>query len=274
MVNNNPTNEIYKKIANWLRDYHSSNVSEKEKKRLKALIVSYMYPVVKHLARTIARRATDPIEDLVQAGFIGLLKAIDKYDEDKNDNFRVYAGYLIIGEIKHFIRDNLNTIRVPRYIQELSIRIHNFTQTLTYDELELLTSNDVANALNVSPKVINYTMEVDRRKETLSLEDVFGFDNKTLNYEEVLFDTNYKDQVVYNDVRIIFEKVIKKLPPEHRVLVEMFYNQDMSKKEIAEAFVMTPMAVSRRMKQAFELLAQLMSEESEMILSDEELDEE
>ena len=83
---NNPTNETYEKISEWLKLYQSeTNLREKE--RVKTLIVTQMYPVIKNIARTIARRASDPIEDLTQAGFIGLLKAIDKFDASKNDNF-------------------------------------------------------------------------------------------------------------------------------------------------------------------------------------------
>jgi RNA polymerase sigma factor (sigma-70 family) len=164
-----------------------SSKSDKVKEKTKALIVTQMYPVIKHIAKTIARRAYDPIEDLVQAGFIGLLKAIDRYNKKRNDNFRVYAGYLIIGEMKHFLRDQLDTIRVPRHIQELSIRIHNFIQTLTPEEVQNLTSDKVATALDIPKKAIDFVMQVERRKETLSLEEIFRADNNRLNYEDMLF---------------------------------------------------------------------------------------
>lgn len=259
LANNNPTNETYEKIAGWLKTYHTSkDVVEKE--RTKTLIVTQMYPVIKNIAKTIARRANDPIEDLTQAGFIGLLKAIDRYDEQKNNNFRVYAGYLIIGEMKHYLRDKLNTIRVPRHIQELSIRIHNFTQTLTNEEVQALTSDDVASALEVSPKAVDFVMQVDRRRETLSLEDVFNIDSGYLNYEEMLAENNFAEKANYEDARIIFKDVIEKLPVEEKLLIDMYYKRDMSQKEIAELLDLSPMGVSRRIKQVFEHIAQLVTE--------------
>ena len=260
MAKNIPTNEMYEKIAEWLKIYHSvgSNVSEKEK--VKTYIVTQMYPVIKHIARTIARRAADPIEDLIQAGFIGLLKAIDRFDTEKNDNFRVYAGYLIIGEMKHYLRDKLNAIRVPRHIQELSIRIYNFTKNLTYEEVQELTSEEVASALEVSTQAIDFAMQIERRRSTLSLDEIFRVDNNILNYEEVLSNENYKEMSEYEDARIIFEDVIEKLPPEEKVLIDMYYKQDMNKSEIAEALVLTQMCVTRKMKQAFELIATLVLE--------------
>lgn len=256
MARNIPTNEVYEKISEWLEVYHSEACDAPEKERVKTLIVTQMYPVIRHIAKTIARRAYDPIDDLTQAGFIGLLKAIDKYDKEKNDNFRVYAGYLIIGEMKHYLRDKLNTIRVPRHIQELSIRIHNFTKDLTLEEVQRLTSDEVASALDVSPKAIDFAMQVERRRSTLSLEDIYRVDQGFMNYEEVLHEGNYLEKSAYEDARIIFEDIIEKLPPEEKVLIDMYYKQDMSKKEIAEALVMTQMCVNRKMKQAFELIAE------------------
>lgn len=259
MANNIPNNETYERIAEWLDIYHSTdNTAEKDK--VKALIVTQMYPVVRHIAKTIARRAYDPIDDLTQAGFIGLLKAIDRYSKNLNDNFRVYAGYLIIGEIKHYLRDKLNTIRVPAYIQELSIRIRNFTENLTIEEVQALTSEEVASALDVSSQVVDYAMLAERRRSTISLEEIYTLSENNLSYEEIIAYDNYKDNTVYEDARIIFDKVIDKLPDETKVLIDMYYKQDMTQKEIAEALLLTPMAVNRRMKNAFELIAQLVVE--------------
>lgn len=145
-----------------------------------------MLPVIKRIAKTIARRSYDPIDDMIQAGSIGLLKAIDSYSQDVNDNFKIYAGYLIIGEMKHYLRDKLNTIRVPRHIQELTYRINSFTRALTFDELNELTNDDVAEALKVSPRAIDFALQADRRKSTLSLEDLYTADADNLGYEEIL----------------------------------------------------------------------------------------
>ena len=71
---NNNEQKTYELVAEWLKEYHS--VSDKYRKtRAKALIVTRMLPIIKKIAKTIARRSTDPIDDLVQAGAIGLLKA-------------------------------------------------------------------------------------------------------------------------------------------------------------------------------------------------------
>lgn len=255
-----PKSTIYEKISEWLDIYHSTESAE-EKNKVKNLIVGKMSPVVKYIARTIARRATDPIDDLVQAGFIGLLKAIEQYSKERNDNFRVYAGYLIIGEMKHYLRDKLNTIRVPRHIQELAIRINNFTKTLTTEELERLTSEDVALALQIPTKSVDFALQMDRRRSTLSLEDIFNEDD-SLGYEEILVEKNYKANAEVADNRIIFKDIIEKLPTEQRYLINLYYNQGLNQKEIAERLKLTQMTVSRRMKKVFHTIYELMEEQN------------
>ena len=256
--------EIYEQIAEWLNIYHSTD-SEKEKAKMRELIVEPMAPVVKNIARKIARRSTDPVEDLIQAGYVGLLKAINYYSKEKNDNFRVYAGYLIIGEIKHYIRDKSSTIRVPGHIQELAIRINNFTRDLSLEEINELTSHDVAEALDVSPKAVDFAMEVDRRSSTVSLDAVFQVNNDSLSYEEVLPADNYIEKQELQDAKIIFKDVINKLSPEDKVIIDMYYSQDMTQKEIAQSMMLSQMSVTRKLRAAFGHMADLVNEKASVM---------
>ena len=260
----NNSENTYELISEWLKDYKTTD-NKYKKAKAKTLIVSRMLPIIKKIARTIARRSYDPIEDLVQAGSIGLLKAIDSYSNDVNDNFKIYAGYLIIGEIKHYLRDKLNTIRVPRHIQELSIRINNFTKTLTLDELNELTNDDVAEALNVSSSAVNYVMQADRRKSVISLDDMYNSSDDNLGYEEVIASSDYKETRDLEDMKIILKDVIEKLPPESKKLVKMYYYEDMSQKEIAQKLNYTQMQISRRMKKAFSLLYHMIADKTDTI---------
>lgn len=256
---NGGESETYELVAEWLDDYKSTRDQSKRAKS-KALIVSRMLPVVKKIARTIARRSYDPIDDMVQAGSIGLLKAIDSYSSELNDNFKIYAGYLIIGEMKHYLRDKLNTIRVPRHVQELSYRINSFISTLTPEELDDLTNDYVAEALNIPAKVVDYAMQADRRKSTLSLDDVFGPDDDNLGYEEILTKDNYKEEADLEDTKLILRNVINKLPDDIKSVIELYYYKDMNQKEIAAQMNMTQMQISRRLKKAYALISEILKD--------------
>ena len=251
--------QMYELISEWLHDYRCAANSH-DKAKAKALVVSRMLPIVKRIARTIARRSYDPIDDLIQAGSVGLLKAIDSFSPEINDNFKYYAGSLIIGEMKHYIRDKMNTIKVPRHIQELSFRINSFISTLTADELNDLTNEYVAEALNVSTKDVDFAMQADRRKTTVSLEEVYKTDSNNMGYEEVIASENYKQKADLEDARLIIELVIVRLPKEYRKMVELYYYNDLSQKEIADKMEMSPMQVSRKLKKAFELLHEMIAD--------------
>lgn len=261
MRKNEKDKQTYELITNWL-DAYKISTDKYERAKLKALIVTRMLPIIKKIARTIARRSYDPVEDMVQAGSIGLLKAIESYSAEVNDNFKIYAGYLIIGEMKHYLRDKLNTIRVPRHIQELSYRINTFTSALTYEQLNELTNDDVAEALKVTPRAVDYAMQADRRKSVVSLENIFA-DTDSLSYEEVLSaHDDYKEVRENEDDKIVLKDVIEKLPDEYKKLVEMYYYDDMNQKDIAEKLGMTQMRISRKMKKAFSMLYKMIADNS------------
>ena len=254
--------DTYELIAEWLDEYKSDKDRYK-KTKAKALIVTSMLPIIKRIARTIARRSTDPIDDLVQAGAIGLLKAIDTYERDVNNSFKIYAGYFIIGEMKHYLRDQLNTIRVPRYIQELAYRINNFTKELTIEELNELTNDDVAKALKVPKRDIDKVVQADRRCTTVSLDEMFLAENNSLGYEELFAKNIYTDTREQEDYKIILKDIINQLPEEYKELIELYYYKDMRKKEIAELKKLTQMQVSRKFKKAFSILYKMIAEDFE-----------
>ena len=250
---------LYELVSDWLQDYHNTE-NKVEKTKAKALIVTRMLPIVKRIARTIARRSYDPIDDLVQAGSIGLLKAIDSFSVEKSSNFKYYAGSLIIGEMKHYLRDKMNTIKVPRHIQELSCRINSFISTLTPEQLNELTNEYVADALKVPKKDIDFVMMTERRKTTVSLDDIYRADANNLGYEEVLSADDYQERSEIEDARLILELVIVRLPKEYRKIIELYYYQDLNQREIAEKLKVTPMQISRKIKKAFEILHEMIAD--------------
>ena len=250
----------YDQIMKWLEQYKRAK-NKTQKAKYKALIVTSMIPVIKRIARTIARRSYDPVEDMAQAGSMGLLKSIDAYEINSGVEFRIYAGRFIIGEMKHFLRDKMNTIRVPRHIQELVYRINTFTSALTPEELYDLTSTDVAMALNIPANTVDFALQADRRTSVISLEDVYNADSEdSLGFEEIISKDDYKETSDIEDAKLILSNIIGKLPEDCKKIVELYYYKDMNQKEIAEELKLTQMSVSRRMKKAFSLLYKMIAD--------------
>src|SRR3989338_10465468 len=105
--------------------YAGATPKEKEK------LVNEYLPLVHKIARGLARRSTDPVEDLIQVGSIGLLEAINRYETGHNTEFKTYAVHFITGHIRHYLRDRQNLLRGPRVLQELSYRLSQVANRLT-----------------------------------------------------------------------------------------------------------------------------------------------
>ncbi len=227
------------------------------------LIVVAMMPVVKKIAGSIARRAEDPVEDLVQAGSIGLVKAIERYNPELCPKFRIYAGYLIVGEMQHYMRDKVSLIKVPREIIELAMRIKNFVKDLDEDEMDQMTSEKVAQALDVPVQKVNTAIDVDRRKKVASLDELINVDGNKTSIGDLTPAFDYKEFSEQKDRQLEIDEIIKNLPPEYKEIVELFYYEDMKQTEIAEKLGMNQMMVSRRLKKAFNYMYKIIKKNDE-----------
>ena len=232
-LSNSNDESIYIKIQDWLESYRNSNNNHK-KKRLMNLIVVAMMPVIKKIANSIARRAEDPVEDLVQAGSIGLVKAIKRYNPELCPKFRIYAGYLIVGEMQHYMRDKVSLIKVPREIIELAMRIKNFVKDLSEEEMDNMTSQKVAEALDVPIQKVNTAIDIDRRKKVASLDELISVDGNKTSIGDLTPAYDYKEFSEKYDMHMEIDNIIKNLPAEYKEIVELFYYEDMPMDEIAE----------------------------------------
>ena len=252
-MNTQVEESIYIKIQEWL-DAYQQTTKRVQKKRLENLIVVAMMPIIKRIARSIARRAEDPVEDLIQAGSIGLVKAIEKYNPDKNAKFRIYAGYLIVGEMQHYMRDKVAMIKVPREVLELAIRIKNFSKTLSDRELEKLTDEKLAQALEVPVQKVQTAIDVDRRRKVVSLDEIVNDSENNASIGDLTPACDYNEFVERYDMKIELDDVIERLPDELKTIIKLFYYEDMKQKNIAEKMNMNEMMVSRKLKKAYSLM--------------------
>jgi RNA polymerase sigma-B factor len=113
-------------------------------------LVSMYLPLVEALARRHGRRGTEH-EDLVQAGSIGLLAAIERFDPDRGTEFTAFAVPTIVGELKRHQRDRTSLVRLPRRLQEANSKLPAVRQQLTASLGRPPTINELAKGLGVEP---------------------------------------------------------------------------------------------------------------------------
>ena len=245
-------------VNNWLEEYKNST-DEKVKKRLKELVVLACMPLVKKVARSLARRSTDPVEDITQVGSLGLIKAVDLYNPEISKNFKSYATYLITGEIRHYLRDRITIIRAPREIKELSFRIHKLTTELTEKLGRTPTDKDIAEALQMPEEKIEEVNNLDRRTTTISIDQILGADENSISLVEKIEDESQKEAFNSYENRMILDDAIKRLDPVEQELITLNYYEGLNQREISEKLNISQMQVSRKLKKALSKLFDIVS---------------
>ena len=254
----------YEEIGEWLKLYKAAK-DEKEKKHLQNIIALAAMPLVKKISRGLARRNTDPVEDIIQVGSVGLVKAIQLYNPKVSENFKTYATYLITGEIRHYLRDKVSMIKAPREIYELAYRVNKLMQKLKDEEGNEPSEKVLADELGTSVGKIKEVIDVERRKQTLSLDQYINTNNdESLSLFDKIADDNHYNLETFQEDKILINDAISKLDEKLQEVVIMNYFDDMSQTQIAAKLGISQMQVSRRLKKALNSLLQILSEKEKV----------
>jgi RNA polymerase sigma-B factor len=219
----------------------------------KETLVREFLPLVKKIARGLARRSTDPLEDLIQVGSIGLLEAIDRYELGHNTEFKTYAVHFITGHIRHYLRDRQNLLRGPRVLQELSYRLSQMTARLSQELGREPTNAELALTLDLTTAQVDEVKIYDRRVTVLWLdqEGSEGEDDEQRSLMECLSDPRFslsnRDEI---DEKLVLADALNRLPVAQRELLEMRYFQDLTQAELSRRLGISQMEVCRRLKKA------------------------
>ena len=253
-VNNFDENNLSQEDINeWLIEYKAAKDDE-TKKKLKELVVLACMPLVKKVARSLARRSTDPVEDITQVGSLGLVKAIDLYNLDVSKNFKAYATYLITGEIRHYLRDRTTIIRAPREIKELSYRVHKLTLELSEKLGRTPTNKDIAEALQMPQDKVEACNNLVRRTTTISIDQIIGGDDNSISLIEKIEDESQNATFNSYENRMILDDAMKTLEPLEQKLIILNYYEGLNQREISQKLEISQMQVSRKLKKALSKL--------------------
>jgi RNA polymerase sigma-B factor len=263
-MSNNQNDKIAKtetaqKLHKLLGDYKKT-----QDKKIRDKIVDENFNLVKKIAHGLARRSTDPVDDLIQIGSIGLIKAIDYFKPEAGAKFTTYATHLITGEIRHYLRDKTSMIRAPRELQELSFRINKIVQKLKTEFGRDPTDLEIAQVLqDVKKHKIQEAYEVDRRRTLVSLDQTLSPNSGASDNDTYLVDTlmDIKEHKRSNTREDFFmvQEMLKKLKQPLAEIIEMIYFKDIPQAEVAQTLGISQMQVSRRLKKATASLQELMN---------------
>jgi RNA polymerase sigma-B factor len=209
---------------------------------LREALAQLHLPLVEYLAKRFRDRG-EPLDDLVQVGSVGLLKAIDRFDLERGVEFSTYATPTIVGELKRYFRDKGWAIRVPRRLQELSLRMNKLVAQLTQHHGRAPTVAEIAEAAGVTEEEVLEALESGQAYSTTSLDAPSGEeDDAALRLERI----GEEDVAIENlEYFASLAPLIEQLAERERRILYLRFFKGMTQSKIAEEVGISQMHVSR-----------------------------
>jgi len=243
-----------------LRRYHE----EGDLQAREELIEQYM-SLVRSLARRYSYRG-EQLEDLVQIGAIGLIKAIDRFDLDRGVELTTYATPNIIGEIKRHFRDKGWAVRVPRGLQELNVQLSRLVEQLTVQLGRSPTIPELAKAAGVQEEEVLEALESGRAYTSLSLSvGGGGGDDDDLDPLESIGTEEHQYEV--SEDRAVLAPGFKALDERERKILQLRFFEGLTQSQIAQQVGISQMHVSRLIRRSLEKIRETIAEDEESLTS-------
>ena len=202
--------------------------------------------LVRFLANKFKNRG-EPLDDLIQVGYLGLLKAIDRFDPSRGLEFTTYATPTILGEIKRHFRDKGWSVRVPRRLQELSAKVNQAVDALTTELQRAPKIEEIAEYLDASVDEVLEAMESSSAYSSVPLEGSGSSDGDDAPSVIDRYATE-DSELALTDDRLIIEDALKGFSPREREVIELRFLQGMTQIEIAEKLGISQVQVSRLLR--------------------------
>ncbi|MEV7090287.1 RNA polymerase sigma factor SigF [Streptomyces sp. NPDC093085] len=222
-------------------------------------LIELNLPLVRYAAARFRSR-NEPMEDIVQVGTIGLIKAIDRFDCERGVEFPTFAMPTVVGEIKRFFRDTSWSVRVPRRLQELRLALTKASDELAQKLDRSPTVPELAAVLGVSEEDVVDGLAVGNAYTASSLDSPSPEDD---GGEGSLADRlGYEDMALEGvEYRESLKPLLAKLPPRERQIIMLRFFANMTQSQIGEEVGISQMHVSR-------LLTRTLAQLREGLISD------
>lgn len=215
-------------------------------RRLRNELVERHLGLAAHVARRFGRRGPSD-DDLRQVAFLALVKAVDRFEPERNVAFSTFAGRTIEGEIKRHFRDHTWMVRVPRSAKEIHLQLRRATDELTQRLGRSPTVTQLAEHLGIDTDHVVEGIAAGSAYSTASLDAPTGTDGDgTL---QIGGDDAGFGHV--GDVTLV-EDMMARLPSREQEIVRLRFYEELSQSEIAERVGISQMHVSRLLRRSFE----------------------
>jgi len=214
------------------------------------LIERYL-PLARRLAGRYAR-AGEPFDDLMQVACLGLVKAVDRYDPERGHAFTSYAVPTIVGELRRYFRDHTWAVRMPRELQELSLRIDKASTELTAANGHAPTVGELAVRLNTDQEAILEALDAATAQHADPLGSDAADDDERHRCEHRLAVADPGYECAEN--RALLATLLAALEPHERRILYLRFHAGLTQAEIGRRIGVSQMTVSRILRGSLERL--------------------
>ncbi len=209
------------------------------------------------------RNSGEPLEDLVQVGSVGLIKAANKYDPELGNNFAAYAIPVIVGEIKNYFRDHGWAVKVPRKLQRQKLAVGRAVDSLYQDLGRSPTIEEIAQSTGFSEEEVYQTFEVELFGKPISLyfESGSGQSDETSIVLDYIGDLDPNLEGLPD--RLDLSQAFGCLTEREKDIVYLYYYKDRSQSEIANNLALSQVHISRLKRTALGKLKEVLSGEGD-----------
>lgn len=212
-------------------------------KRAREILTENNMGLVHSIARRFQNRGVE-MEDLIQIGCIGLLKAIDKFDTSYDVRFSTYAVPMITGEIKRFLRDD-GMVKVSRSLKETAAKAYTVREELFLKEGKEPRMEEISRELGITREELVLAMDSQGQVESLQ-KTIYQSDGNEISLEDKLPLEENQQEMVVN--RMFLEQALGTLDRKERELIYLRFFQDRTQSSIAQQMGMSQVQVSRMEK--------------------------
>jgi RNA polymerase sigma-B factor len=224
-------------------------------------LVERFLPLARQLARRY-ERGNEPLDDLFQVASLGLLKAIDRFDPARRTAFSSFAVPTILGELKRHFRDKGWSLRVPRDLQELSVRVERVVDDLVSELGRAPTPDEIARHIGVR------TEQVLEAREAASAYRAVSLDRPCDDAEaaDELVDLIGAEDPGYHlaDASATVDGLMSVLSEREREILRLRFAEDLTQSEIGKRLGVSQMHISRLIRHAVAQLRQAAESDTSM----------
>ena len=214
------------------------------------LILSHLN-LVRFLAGKFKNRGL-PLDDLIQVGNLGLIKAIDRFEPARGLEFTTFATPTILGEIKRYFRDKGWAVRVPRRLQELSAKVNQATEELTRSLQRSPRMEEIAEELGVSVEEVIEAIESSSAYSSVPLEAGGSEEDDAPSIIDHYVSED--STLALSDDRMLIEHALESLEEREQEVIRLRFNEGLTQVEIAERMGISQVQVSRLLRKTLKLL--------------------